>query len=146
MMITGADKVKQKLEYLRTLSRQNNNVGVIVGYTASYALYVHEAPMKLKGQPRRGRKHKGHFWDPQGIAQSKFLEQPFREHQDELINIIHTTVKAVGIMNRAGGLDKGLMVAGLALQRMSQQRVPVEFGVLKSSAFTRLVQDNKGRG
>ena len=50
---------------------------VSVGYTAGYAVFVHEAvKMKLKGKPRPN--NKGKFWDPQGKGQAKFLEAPFR--------------------------------------------------------------------
>jgi len=51
---------------------------VTVGYTAAYAVYVHEnVEMKLKGEPRNPP-HKGRYWDPQGRGQSKFLEEPVR--------------------------------------------------------------------
>lgn len=43
--------------------------------------------------------------------------------------------------NRLNGLQKGLLKAGLHLQGLSQQIVPVEHGVLKASAQTRLVED-----
>lgn len=51
---------------------------VNMGYTAAYALYVHEAVgMVLKGQPRTPNPpHKGSYWDPQGRAQAKFLQEP----------------------------------------------------------------------
>lgn len=66
---------------------------VTVGYTASYALYVHEkVGMVLKGQARTGfywsesakgagklgQHRKGKYWDPQGRATAKFLEEPAR--------------------------------------------------------------------
>ncbi len=57
---------------------------VEVGYTAAYAVYVHEnVGMKLKGQKRTGkdelgRERKGKYWDPQGRGHSKFLESPSR--------------------------------------------------------------------
>lgn len=60
----------------------------IVGYTADYALYVHEASGKLKGQPRSsvdefttgsGRRaftsNDGNFWDPSG--EPHFLSKGF---------------------------------------------------------------------
>lgn len=60
---------------------------VIVGYTARYALYVHElVQMKLKGQPRP--KGRGKYWDPQGRGQAKFLEEPARRMANELRNTI----------------------------------------------------------
>ena len=48
------------------------NVDVNVGYTANYALFVHEAPMTLKGQKRQ-KPSKGRYWDPQGRATNRFM-------------------------------------------------------------------------
>jgi hypothetical protein len=60
---------------------------VTIGYTAAYALYVHElVGMKLKGQPRPGGR--GKYWDPQGRAQAKFLEEPFRRLQPQFAEIV----------------------------------------------------------
>lgn len=65
---------------------------VDVGYTASYAMYVHEqVAMKLKGQPRPSGK--GAFWDPQGQAYAKFLEEPMRRLIPEMNRIIHQAAK-----------------------------------------------------
>lgn len=67
---------------------------VTVGYTASYAIYVHEAVgMVLKGQPRTGEGAKGRYWDPQGKAQAKFLEEPARRLAPELTKIIRDAAK-----------------------------------------------------
>lgn len=158
--ILGADRVRKKFEWLEKQSKRHNNVGVIVGYTAAYALYVHEnVGMKLKGLPRgggggrdkktgrfkKGTGRKGRYWDPQGRGQNKFLEQPFRELHDELYDTIFQVTKSLG-MAKGHGLDKGLMVAGMRLQRESQELVPVDTGNLKSSAFTRLIHSNKGKG
>jgi hypothetical protein len=62
---------------------------VAVGYTAAYALPVHEAvAMKLKGQLRGAPEghpgYRGRYWDPQGKAQAKFLEQPARRMARQL--------------------------------------------------------------
>lgn len=63
---------------------------VSVGYTAFYALYVHEAvAMKLKGVPRASGR--GLHWDPQGRAQAKFLEEPARRMAPELRKIIRNS-------------------------------------------------------
>ena len=150
-VILGADKVVKKLAWLQKQSRKHNDVGVIVGYTAAYALYVHEAPGVLKGKLRgakRGSKrgtYRGRFWDPQGRAIPKFLEKPFREMHDELIGAIFTITKKLGIA-KGNGLDIGLLNAGLLLQRVSQELVPVDLANLKGSAFTRLVRRNRGKG
>lgn len=150
LAVKGAKRVQDKLRWLQKQSRRHNNVGVIVGYTAAYAIFVHEhREMKLKGQLRgakRGQKgFRGRFWDPQGRGQSKFLEQPFRELHNELIDDIFQITKSLGIA-KGNGLDVGLLTAGLRLQKASQELVPVDTGNLKASAFTRLVQANRGRG
>ncbi len=67
-----------------------------VGYTANYALYVHElVEMKLQGQlrPAREGKYRGHYWDPQGRAQAKFLEEPARRLAPELRKDITSEAK-----------------------------------------------------
>lgn len=62
---------------------------VNVGYTAAYAVYVHEAVgMVLKGQPRTGKNAHGRYWDPQGRAQAKFLEEPARRLTPQLLKMI----------------------------------------------------------
>jgi hypothetical protein len=64
---------------------------VVVGYTASYALYVHEAVgMVLRGVPRSHGK--GRYWDPQGRAQAKFLEEPARRLKPQLMEMIRKEI------------------------------------------------------
>jgi hypothetical protein len=68
-------------------SGQGTRTVVEVGYTAAYAIYVHEAiAMKLKGQPRKSGL--GNYWDPPGRGQAKFLEAPFRSKRDDLRAIV----------------------------------------------------------
>lgn len=74
---------------------------VVVGFTAGYALYVHEAvEMKLRGQFRDGippgqRGHHGRYWDPIPRAGAKFLERPAREHKEDIALIVrHTAAKS----------------------------------------------------
>lgn len=66
---------------------------VTVGYTAFYALFVHEAVgMVLRGLPRLPNPpHKGRYWDPQGKGKAKFLEDPVRYNRDEIGNIVRAT-------------------------------------------------------
>ncbi len=68
---------------------------IYVGFSAKYALWVHEAVgMKLLGQKRRrrggGPPPIGRYWDPQPQAQPKFLEQPARELSPEMARIIQS--------------------------------------------------------
>jgi len=66
---------------------------VIVGYTANYALFVHEnTEMKWKGLPRSAP-HKGLYWDPQGRGQSKFLETPMRRLEPDMRAMVADEMK-----------------------------------------------------
>lgn len=68
------------------------NPQVEVGFTASYAVYVHEnVEMKLKGLPRAKRGYKasqGRYWDPQGQAGPKFLQNAISENADKIVQIV----------------------------------------------------------
>ena len=105
-------------------------VSVRVGYTAKYAVYVHEmTPLDPHwGRPRR-KPHKGEYWDPPGRGQPKFLEKPARDlHNDgTLAKVVEETVKDGGTVN------DGLIRAGLRIARVSQRMVPVDLGNLKAS-------------
>jgi len=136
MEIRRLDKVLRALEKLERESKRKNNGNVIVGFNASYALYVHEnVEMKWRGLPRKGKhadgtRKKGDYWDPPGRGQSKFLEQPARTMRKELSAIIANAVA------NGADLTKALLVAGLRLQREAQKLCPVDTGNLKASAFT----------
>jgi|SRR6185503_6729373 len=73
--------------YTRVTGR-GYNTQANVGYTAAYAIYVHEnLEMRLRGVPRP-HPHRGRYWDPQGRGQSKFLEEPSRRLRPVLRRII----------------------------------------------------------
>ncbi|WP_416413765.1 HK97 gp10 family phage protein [Pantoea sp. App145] len=69
-----------------------------VGYSAEYALYVHQMTGKLKGQPRAhfgktregtefgGGTGTGNYWDPHGEPQ--FLTRGFEESRDQIDAVI----------------------------------------------------------
>ena len=116
--IDNLTRLLRKLEKLERDSRRQNNGNVIVGYAASYAIYVHETP------PDKAAHKPGKQW--------KFLEQPAREKERE---IAQTVVEAV---KRGHPLLKALLRAGEFLQAASQRIVPVKTGNLKGSAFTEL--------
>ena len=145
--IKGVERV---LNRLKKLIQERESSSVVVGYTAKYALWVHEnRAMKWRGYPRdrsvrrddtgqatiartdyKPSKARGLFWGPHGRA--GFLLDVMREMATELQGIV---LKA---MKRKVAFGKALLLAGLRLQRESQQNVPVEFGNLRASAFTRL--------
>lgn len=147
--IKNVKSLLRKLEKLERVANRQNTGNVVVGYNASYALYVHEnVEMKWKGIPRdprirqvssrstkkmrgkRKRKPRGLYWDPQGRGQAKFLEQPARELRPQMRKIIAEAVA------KGAPLIKALLMAGLFLQRESQKLVPIDTGNLRGSAFT----------
>src|SRR5262245_23794597 len=97
---------------LRNLMARGRRVSVLVGYTAKYAIYVHEnVEMKLAGLPRPSGL--GTYWSPEG-AGPKFLERPARSLRAELGGLVANFMRAGATMLEA------LTVAGLRLQRESQ--------------------------
>jgi hypothetical protein len=139
MQITGLTKLVDQLRAKAAKSRTDDDASVIVGYTAAYALYVHEKiEMKLQGLPR-AKPGKGSYWDPQGRAQAKFLEAPARMHRERIAEIVRQTYKKPGAT-----LAQALLMGGLFLQRESMLLVPVDTGNLKASAFTRLEEKQEG--
>lgn len=58
-----------------------------VGYSANYAVYVHEAKGTLKGKPRPLSQGGGNYWDPAGEPQ--FLKKA----GDETRNAIDAVIK-----------------------------------------------------
>jgi len=112
--IYGINKLRRKLKAMELAAKQRDAIDVVVGYTAKYAVYVHE---------NTESRHT--------VGQAKYLEQPAREKADELGNIVAKAAK------RGLSLDKGLLLAVLKLQAASQKLVPVDTGNLKGSAFTR---------
>lgn len=89
-----------------TVSHSNTNTGVVsVGYTAAYAVYVHENLEAAHGRaynvkhaedirnPNRSHTVKsGNFQRGSG-QQAKFLEQPARQYRMQLLRIILQTAK-----------------------------------------------------
>lgn len=118
-VVNAADLRRILQEALKKVdtSRGVRGESVVVGYTASYALYVHE---DLQAHHYAGRT-------------AQFLIRPFRElnNTGELRNVLTAARK------RGASLQEGLFIAGLRIQRESQRLVPVDTGNLRGSAFTR---------
>lgn len=126
-MIENIVKVEQALK--KALSKYRS-CSAVTGYRAAYALYVHEnLEMKWKGLPRKGPNGKGHYWDPPGRGQSKFLEQPARENAAKMAEIVRRALQ------RGDSLEDAILSAARFLQHESMQLVPVDTGNLKGSAF-----------
>lgn len=115
--IRNLQRLISKLQAKAAKVTTDINVSVVVGYTAGYALSVHE---------RRNAYH------PKGRA--GFLLDVMRENAGTLRDIVRK------VCIRGGTLANGLLMAGLRLQRESQKNCPVQTGNLRASAFTRLEQ------
>ena len=129
------ENVKKVIETLKSkalslVGAEGSKVSVLVGYTAAYALFVHEnMEPKTLGQGIPRKSGLGVYWGPHG--KPKFLEGPFRRLKNQINDMIKAGLK------RKIGLSQSLILAGLRVQRESQQEVPVEYGNLRASAFTR---------
>jgi hypothetical protein len=127
--IEGLEKVIAAMRKKAASVNKSTNVSVVVGYTAAHALWVHESrEPKHAGEPRRSGL--GNYWGPHG--RPGFLLDVMREMMTDLRDIIVRSLKAGQTMAQS------LLMAGLRLQRESQRNVPVEYGNLRASAFTRL--------
>jgi hypothetical protein len=118
--VEGLVKVVAALRAKAAKANRDSNPSVTVGYTAEYAIYVHE---NLEAN--------------HPVGQAKFLEQPAREMARDISQVVIDAMQ-----NRKATLAQALLMGGLRLQRESQMLVPVDTGALRNSAFTRL--DTKG--
>jgi hypothetical protein len=111
--------VLRALEKLERESIRKNTGDVIVGFSASYALFVHE---------NTSASHKN--------GQAKFLEEPARTKQGEIARSIREAMERKTAKGRRVSLLQALKIGGLRLQREAQKLTPVDTGNLKASAFT----------
>jgi hypothetical protein len=138
--IKGVENLVAKLRARAARAMRDTQASVLVGYSANYALWVHEnMEQKLKGQPRPSGI--ATYWSPAGTG-PKFLERPARELGKPGGVLAQIIRKA--FQSGKATMAQALVMAGLRLQRESQMLVPVEFGVLRASAFTRLEGSNGG--
>lgn len=90
------DEGNLKASAYANVEHDKDKVSSEIGYTAKYASFVHEAPMKLKGQPRKTKlksgRAKGKYWDPQATTTNKFLEKAINENLQRLLEIIKKVV------------------------------------------------------
>lgn len=118
--IKGVDRVIMKLqqELQKKLDSPNKVSGrsAITGYTAAYAVPVHERPGKPDPETKRG---------------PKYLEGPARENAKAIGITVRTAVQ------KGVSLEKSMVLGLLLLQRESQKVVPVDTGNLRGSAFTK---------
>jgi hypothetical protein len=73
-----------------TRKAQDDSLAVEIGYTAAYAVYVHEdLEMNLHGEPRPSGL--GVYWGPKG--ENKFLEKTVRLNEKNIVEIVMQRAK-----------------------------------------------------
>lgn len=178
MDIKGLETLVRQLRARVAKRTEGADVSVVVGYTTSYAVYVHEDLRAKHGaaynaayidqtpgkvNPKTGKLGKtkiswnqaakdigygtpGHFLyagkaKTRGENQrAKFLEEPARVNREVYAKIVRE------VLADGKTLAQALLLAGLRLQRDSQEIVPVDTGMLRASAFTRLDVGTGGTG
>lgn len=125
--VKGVDKVVLALRRLGRESKKDSKGKYTVGYSAPYAIFVHER-LDLRHQPGK---------------QAKFLEQPLRTEQRRMAEIVRKTVRS------GGTVDAGNALAALYLKKQSQLLCPISgwdpiisplldtSGTLHNSAFVK---------
>lgn len=92
--ITPVDSSTLLNSLFRVVDKKRGKIVGTAGFTADYALAVHEAEGKLKGQPRpkRDGKDRGVYWGPHD-GQPRFLAVAFEEARDEIDAIVREGLK-----------------------------------------------------
>ncbi len=111
LRITGKDAIRLELNRRGSSARSYR---ATVGYTAPYAVYVHED--LTMNHPNGG--------------QAKFLEEPARTLQRPMGRIVEKHLK-----RKNGTLKEGVQESAEFLLAESQKLVPVDTGVLKASGY-----------
>ena len=116
IQILGVKALATKLNGRKLEAKRASRAAVRVGFTANYAVFVHEIDKNYNNGKR---------W--------KFLERPTRMllNTGELSRIISTAYKG------GASLEQSLYLAGLRIQREAMKESPIDTGNLKGSAFTR---------
>lgn len=119
MELIGFKSLISKLGRLQRAAARATGKTVRVGYSAPYALKVHEDLEMFHSN-----------------GQAKFLEQPAREYRKVMASIVRQHVIARGgSRDLEAAILRGFLAAGQFLKAESQELVPVDTGFLRDSAF-----------
>jgi hypothetical protein len=113
--LDGQNNLVRRLRNLR--GKYRGQPRVVVGYSAGYAVYVHE---NLEA------------YHP--VGQAKFLEAATRRYRREMGQTVRSRMRQGGATLREACLD-----AGRFLQAKAMELTPVDTGNLRASAFVRVV-------
>lgn len=113
--ITGVGKVLRGLRGLADRSRHMPVIGV--SYNTRYAVYVHEDLTAYHS-----------------VGEARFLMRPARDNLRQIVAVV------VSAMRSGDGWEASLLKGGRLLQSLSYPLVPVDTGLLRSSARTEVVR------
>ncbi len=116
MPVFKLENILTEISERRAKAGKDSKSQVVVGYSAEYAVPVHE---------RMDLKHTN--------GQAKFLEQPLRTEKQAMADIIRKALQG------RKTLAEAQMLAAQYLLKKSQELVPVDTGALKASGFVRAV-------
>lgn len=130
--LKGGAALQKKLD-ARTKSLGKGKVIAQVGYSAPYALPLHEnVAMKWQGLPRH-YPWSGVYWGPAGSA--KFLEKAVRMQMDMIRGIILQEYKS------GKTLEQAMLSGAWWLLQRSNMNVPLRSRKLVESGYFRLKED-----
>ncbi len=118
MSVKNVKSLVAKLKAKANKIAPQQKVSVIVGFTAAYAIYVHE---NLEA------------YHP--VGQAKFLADAAINNEKQVCELIGNAI------DKGKTLAQALLLGGLKLQAEAQKLCPVDTGALKGSAFTKLSTD-----
>jgi len=119
MKIEGVTTVVTAINKLQKEAKAADETSVEVGFTMSYAVWVHE---NMDAAHKAG-------------TQAKFLEDPARRLAKVLGQLVTASYK------KSGNFEKSLLIAGYRLLREAQQLCPVLTGALRASGYAALSKD-----
>lgn len=111
--VLNFNRLISKLGKLQQKAAREGKARLRVGYSAPYALKVHEDLDAFHP-----------------VGEAKFLEKPARLYRDVMASIVRKAVQ-----QKKKPLADALLEAGLFLKEESQEIVPVDTGFLRGSAF-----------
>lgn len=113
--INGIPGIQDLLKKRQTSLGSKVLNSIDIGYTAPYAIYVHE---DLQANHT--------------VGQAKFLEQPLRQNIQKVVANVSRAVAS------GRPLSEALLAEGKRIEILSKQLVPVDTGYLKKSSFVRV--------
>lgn len=128
--VQGVAALQATLTKYANAARANTKRRVVVGFSASYAKFVHDkTDMKLQGLPRPSGI--GVYWGPHG--QAHFLSAPTFILKKQIARRIAQVTKSTHSELR------GMYSGGVLLRDAAKYLTPVEYGTLVNSAFVKVI-------